>query len=252
MLLALMTLAPLVLPDAMAAGSDYDDLDSGGKKTHSTSSSDEGDEAPPARAEVVREIVRGFYMKSDVGVTNYLGTYGFKPGLGTSILRAGTTLSLSAGQDFVDNEKNSMAWEVAFNQGVFNGLDWRTNSQAIRQGLLPQSAQIEGDSRTFSLLGNFEYSIYPNRRFGVGLRAGGGVMFVPLLMNKLVAQRDVYPEFNSSLPVHQLPHPMFFGGPTLEYYTKLSHFSVGADVDVSYAVGFDLGVTSTGYFKYTY
>jgi hypothetical protein len=42
------------------------------------------------------------------------------------------------------------------------------------------------------------------------------------------------------------------GGPTFEYYTKLSHFSAGIDVDVFYAIGFDLGLNATGNLKYTF
>jgi hypothetical protein len=32
----------------------------------------------------------------------------------------------------------------------------------------------------------------------------------------------------------------------------MSHFSVGADVDAIYAIGFDLGVSITGALKYTF
>ena len=45
------------------------------------------------------------------------------------------------------------------------------------------------------------------------------------------SEHVVFPAFGNSLPVHQSPHPVFFGGPTVEYYTKLSHFSVGLDAD---------------------
>ena len=51
---------------------------------------------------------------------------------------------------------------------------------------------------------------------------------------------------------HGTPHPIVMGGPTFEYYTKLSHFSVGIDADVFYAIGFDLGASVTGTLKYTF
>jgi hypothetical protein len=41
-------------------------------------------------------------------------------------------------------------------------------------------------------------------------------------------------------------------GPTIEYYTKLSHFSVGMDLDVTYVLNFDLGISPLGYLKYTF
>jgi hypothetical protein len=52
--------------------------------------------------------------------------------------------------------------------------------------------------------------------------------------------------------VHENPHFMGFAGPTLEYYTKLSHFSVGIDADIVYAYDFDLGAHFSGYLKYTF
>jgi hypothetical protein len=42
------------------------------------------------------------------------------------------------------------------------------------------------------------------------------------------------------------------GGPTIEYYTKLSHFSIGVDVDVYYVINFDLAVAPAGFLKYTF
>ena len=63
----LLALAPTV---SFAAGDDYEDLDeTSGKKRRPT---DEGDEDgdKPARSEVVREIERGFYLKSAVGSTS--------------------------------------------------------------------------------------------------------------------------------------------------------------------------------------
>jgi hypothetical protein len=51
---------------------------------------------------------------------------------------------------------------------------------------------------------------------------------------------------------HDAPHPLGMGGPTVEYYTKLSHFSVGGEADIFYAIGFDLGMNVTGFLKYTF
>jgi hypothetical protein len=42
------------------------------------------------------------------------------------------------------------------------------------------------------------------------------------------------------------------GGPCLEYYTKLNHFSVGLDADFVYAIDFDLGLNVTAALKYTF
>lgn len=245
----LLAVALLLAPAPIAyAAEDYEDLDSEGK-TKKPRPTDEDEEDKPAREEVIREIERGVYFKSNVGATAYLLTYGATPY--GSVLASGTSLSFAVGQDFVDNEKNSMAWEVAFDQGVHNGLNWQYTAQGINNNTINPNAAIQGDTRTFRLLGNVEYSVYPSRRLGVGGRLGGGVMYAPLLMGRVAFQDEVAPDFGSTLPVHSTPHPLGFGGATFEYYTKLSHFSVGADVDVSYALGFDLGLSTTGYFKYT-
>jgi hypothetical protein len=52
--------------------------------------------------------------------------------------------------------------------------------------------------------------------------------------------------------VHNGPLPVVAGGPTIEYYTKLSHFSLGLDVDVQYVINLDLGISPYGYLKYTF
>jgi hypothetical protein len=243
-------------PDALAQDedSDYGSLDDPGSKKKKKKPIDEeeegSDEVPGRRSpkeDIVREIERGFYAKSALGTTVYLLNYG-PLGAGTDVLRSGTAISLAVGQEFVDNEKNSMAWEVALAQGVHNGMHWEENSLML---CLPTCA-IQGDTRTFSGLVGIEYSLYPSRRFGVGVRVGGGVMIAPLLMYSEAYTRDVARVYGFDLTVHKTPHPLGYGGPTFEYYTKLSHFSVGADVDVSYAVFFDLGVSATGYMKYSF
>jgi hypothetical protein len=234
----LLAVSPLLAEvRAYAADDDIEDLDSDGRTAKS-----HGSKESKKHSEVIREIERGFYAKANIGSTSYLLNFG------GGILRGGTALGLGIGDDFIDHEKNSLSWEVQFAQGVHNGLNWQV---AAQQGFAP-SSWIQGDTRTFSGLGGIEYSIYPTRRFGIGVRVGGGVMYAPLLMDKDAYAQDVMPEFGGNILANETIHPLGYGGPTIEYYTKLSHFSVGADVDASYAVGFDLGVSVTGYLKYTF
>jgi hypothetical protein len=222
-----------------AVAQDVEDLDGGG-------STRERPERTTRRSqlggEVIREIERGYYLKSNVGSAFYLINYG-----GT--LSAGTAVGFAGGSDFVDNERSSAAWEVGLATGVHNGM--RFDNQA-RLGVPPNSL-IQGDTRTFTLSAGVEYSAYPSRRFGIGVRGGAGLMLSPLLMDAAYYQTDVEQDtWGTSINVHRQPHPLFFAGPTIEYYTKLSHLSLGADVDASYALGFDLGITATGYLKYTF
>jgi len=234
--LALLLLVSPLLAETRAHAGDIEDLDSDSKH-HEKPSKEE-----KKHAEVVREIERGFYAKANIGSTTYLLNFG------GGILRSGTALGLSLGDDFIDHEKNSMSWELQLQQGVHNGLNWQTGSQSG----LPQQRWIQGDTRTFSGLVGIEYSVYPSRRFGVGIRAGGGVLVAPLLMFQSAYQTDVVPEFGGTIPANSGVHPLGYAGPTIEYYTKLSHFSLGADADVAFSVGFDLGVSATGYMKYTF
>ncbi|MCO4744474.1 MAG: adventurous gliding motility protein CglE [Proteobacteria bacterium] len=224
---------PLVTSTAMAQSS-IEDLDAdGGKKAKKKKAA----AGAAAETEVIREIERGVYLKAGMGSTMYLLDY-------AGTLRAGTTMGLSFGQDFLDQERRSMAWEVGFVTGLHNGRRWDQQDLARKV--------IQGDTRTFSGQVAYEFSAYPTRRIGVGIRVGGGVMLSPLLIHEQSWNEEVLPSFGRGTNVHSSPHPFGFGGPTFEYYTKLSHFSIGADVDVSYAVGFDLGLVATGYAKFSF
>jgi hypothetical protein len=192
--------------------------------------------------EIIREVVRGFYAKSDVGTTLFIGRF-------SPTLQPGTATSLGIGQDFVDQEHSSMAWEVVVNQSVHNGLLYQ-----LQPGNVPPESYIQGDTRVFNLMANYEYSFYPGRRVGLGLRLGGLVGFAPVLMDQQTYLDEVVTQTWDGVnpAVHRSPLFGGFGGPTFEYYTKLSHFSVGLDADVGYVVGMDLMVSVRGFLKFTF
>lgn len=244
--------APLALGTAASAG-EYDDLDApaGGKRGGGRTEQPAAEKKVKNRAaalenEIVREIERGYYAKSSVGTTAYLLNLG-------NTLDPGTTTIFTLGRDFRDTASDSMAWEISLYEGLHNGMDYGSQAQAVEQGH-PLALIHQGDSRTFMGMAAFEYSTYPRRRVGLGIRAGGGAMIVPLLMEDSHYLDDVVNDEwgGTASAIHQGVKPVGFAGPTFEYYTKLSHFSVGADVDVMYAVGLDLGVTAAGYLKYTF
>jgi hypothetical protein len=228
-----MALVALATPPAWAQ--EYEDLDSTGKAKKSE------DTVEGRKESEVREIEKGTYAKANVGGALYLGSF-------NTFVSPGTSLALAVGRDFVDREDRSMAWEVAFFQGIHNGMHFE------EQALVSGAPLVQGDLRTytFALLG--EWATYPSRRVGLGVRAGGGVLLSPLLMDEAFYQEDVViGAWGGQDPsYHKQPHPVVIGGPNVEYYTKLSHFSVGADVDVFYAVGFDLGTSVTLALKYTF
>ena len=222
-----------VLP-LQALAQDYDDYDDYGE--------DRAEEAAPEHQKVVREVVKGFFAKANVGTTIYLGR--FAVGGAT---KAGTTTTIGVGGDFLDQERFSMAWEFSFNQGIHNGMPYEF--QADDCGAYPCH---QGDLRTYSFIGAVEASTYPSRRIGIGARVGGGLLISPLLMTEEAYQRDVVTEFGTDPGWHSGVKPVFLFGPTFEYYSKLSHFSVGIDTDVFFGINWDYGINATGYFKYTF
>jgi hypothetical protein len=192
--------------------------------------------------EQVREIVKGFYAKTNIGASVYVGKFR------SPYTKPGTSLALAIGQDFVDTQKMSLGWELSVFQGIHNGMHFEEQKGD------PNAPYIEGDFRTYLLGGTLEWSTYLTRRFGVGLRGGGGVLYSPLLMPQEYYESTVLGPWNISADpgYHGQPHPVLMGGPTIEYYTKMSHFSVGADVDVQYGIGFDVAISATGALKYTF
>ena len=198
----------------------------------------------PKKKRAVREIVKGTYAKTNVGAGMLLGRYG-------KWAKPGTSIALAVGQDFLDQESISMAWEVTFFQGINNAAHYEEQADA---GCMMDGSCMQGDLRTYTFAGLYEFSFYPSRRFGIGMRAGGGLLFSPLLMDEGYYETEVVQaEWGGQKPtVHEEPHPVVMGGPTFEYYTKLSHFSMGLDIDAYYAVGFDLGASFTGTLKYTF
>ena len=224
-----------ISPEASAQDLDFDSTEEK-KKRKKKSKSVEFDRN-------VREIERGMYSKANVGATIYVLNH---PAPFTAPVNS---LALSVGDDFVDRESMSMAWEVSFLQTVHNGAAYDQ-----QPGNIAVNNYFQGDTRGFGLLGSYEISKYPTRRFGIGLKLTGGVMGMPVLMDSASFDTLVVAQSwgLTAAPNHRKVYIPVGGGPTLEYYTKLAHFSVGMDLDVLYIVGWDLGVQPTGYMKYTF
>lgn len=243
LLVSLAIAAPAVMTSSAAQAQDVIDIDSGDPKEDKKKKRVRGTD------EIVREIERGFYLKANAGLATYLLRYGAQPA-GGNLIRAGSVVAISVGNDFVDEPNRSMAWDLQFYQGVHNGMPF---DQQVPNGVSPTD-HLQGDIRAFAFLASYEFSAYPTRRLGIGFRAGAGVMFLPLLMPRQYYDTIVRPEWGNANPnIHSTPHFPVFAGPTIEYYTKLSHFSLGVDVDGTFVVGMnDLGINATGFMKYTF
>jgi len=196
---------------------------------------------------VVREINRGLYLKSNVGVTPYFATNS----IGNPVTSPVMTVDLSVGNDIVDQERLSMAVEAQFGQQLHQGPKEDEIPLEAAAGVAPI---VSGDIHVFAATATFEVSAYLTRRFSIGARAGGGVSIIPLLMNEQYYNELILaPNGLQTAVAHAGPQPTIRGGATFEYYTKLSHFSVGADVDVLMVIGsLGLGLSPTGYLKYTF
>ena len=190
---------------------------------------------------VVREINRGFYMKSGIGATPYFQSNS----IGGSLLSPVMTVDLSAGNDIVDKERLSMAVELQLSQQLHDGP---------KDDVVGFEAPIvQGDVHVFAITGTYEVSGYLTRRFGIGARAGGGVSIIPLLMKDPYYSEQIAAQWGVRAVAHEGVQPTVRAGATIEYYTKLSHFSVGADIDALVVVGsLGFGLSPTGYLKYTF
>jgi len=196
---------------------------------------------------VVREINRGLYLKSGVGVTPYFATNS----IGNPVTQPVMTVDLSVGNDIVDQERLSMAVEAQFGQQLHQGPKAEEIPLEVAAGLAPV---VSGDIHVFAATATFEVSAYLTRRFSIGARGGGGVSIIPLLMNEQYYNELILePNGIAIAAAHSGPQPTIRGGGTIEYYTKLSHFSVGADIDVLMVIGsLGFGLSPTGYLKYTF
>ncbi len=134
----------------------------------------------------IREIEKGTYAQANVGAAMFLDKF-------AGAVSPGTSLGLSIGHDFVDQEKTSMAFEFAFFQGIHNGESYQ--AQVAAGGPF-----VEGDLRTYTLVGLLEWSHYPSRRVGIGLRAGGGMMTSPLLMDEVTTGTRSSPNSRTAIP----------------------------------------------------
>jgi hypothetical protein len=232
--LSVLTLSSFA-PTALAQDMDFDESETKKKKKREAKKVDIDRD--------VREIERGLYTKANAGAMIYLLDH--KGPITVPV----HSVALSIGDDFVDRERSSMAWEVSFLQTVHNGLSFDQQPEYIA----PQH-YIQGDTRGFSLLGAYEIAKYPSRRFGIGMRFVAGVMGMPVLMDEATYDAAVVAGAwgLGASPNHRKVYIPIGGGPTIEYYTKLAHFSVGVDSDVLYILNFDLGINVTGYMKYSF
>lgn len=196
-----------------------------------------------AKEKVVREIERGVYLRANAGTTILVGPR-------SALLKAGTTLDFTVGQDVLDKVKASAGWEINITQSIFNAKF--SSYDELPGSSIDPRFYVQGDSYMLGLTVGGGGQAYPVRRLGIGGHAGAGIAYLPLLLEKNAYQTRVVPDWGVDPGLYNSVKLMIYAGPTLEYYTKLSHFSLGIDVNFMYVLGFDYGIRASGFFKYSF
>lgn len=203
-----------------------------------------GSQSVSEDADIEREIVRGYYLRANAGSLILFGPR-------SAVLRPGTTIDLTVGQDVHDTLKASAGWEINLTQSIFNAsiADYR---DLIGSNIDPRH-YVQGNTQMLGITAGGGGQYYPVRRLGIGGHAGAGIAYFPLLIHNEAWQTRVVPEWGGFDPgLYNSVKFMAYGGATLEYYTKLSHFSFGINADFVYILGFDFGLKAGGFFKYTF
>ncbi len=226
------------------------DIDS---QPEDTSSSRQGTSKKKKRR-ATREVVKGAYLKMNVGPIFWL------PPISNVTTTSGTELDFSFGYDVIDRLPFTLTVEASFSTIITNGTGINDNEsfQALLEaGIAPT---IQGDFRVFA--GTVNVRLGPNfggrktKRANFSIQVGGGGGYSP----PLIDLKDA--EIQNRMNANNLGFIMqgrFLGlitpGLGIEYYTKLSHFSIGLDVDANIILGGPapaIGIGADFFAKYTF
>lgn len=181
-----------------------------------------------------REVVHGMYIKATFGSLGWLGQLGAESSFGTSA-------SFEFGYDVVDLLPFTLSISGTYYQGINNGVSVGDNGTGITQG----------DFRSIGGLVGARMGFNPGkrkvRRWTIGVDIKAGIYVSPALRDK--GQID-------SGALQASPGALILPGVGIEHFSRLSHFSIGADVHVPLVVGtpagFVAGLDIVGFFKYTF
>ena len=201
-----------------------------------------------------REVVKGAYAKANMGVGIALPPFR-KYTSGTS-----TQVDFSFGVDALDR----LAFTLTVEGSLFNMISNATGPVEVAPGSPCPTEQIgnicvstvQGD---YNLIGGtVAVRFGPNfggkrvKRLHLAIQVGGGVGTSP----KLVDENSDLFAANGLVLLQGGPVGIITPGIGLEYYTRLSHFSVGLDVDFNVVVGragvVPMWVAPSLFIKYTF
>ena len=196
----------------------------------------------------VREIVKGAYLKVNLGPLFWL------PPISSFTSTTGTEMDISFGYDVVDTLGFTLAVEGSFVQVITNGDGVSTEIGRDIQ------SPIQGDFRIFGGTGSVRATANIGgkrvKRFSISGHGGGGVGYSPTNIPK---NTEAYSRMLSRMAYGEIMQDKLLGlvqgGLGFEYYTRLSHFSVGVDVDFNVILGgpiVAMGVATNAFAKYTF
>jgi hypothetical protein len=201
--------------------------------------------AQRANKRPVREVYKGAYGKMSMGAIIWLGS------IADYTTTSGTALDFTFGYDFLDRLNFTMTGEVNFYQVI-------TNGQGSVAGL-GFASPVQGDFRIVG--GTANLRLGPNfvgrrvKRLHLAFQVGGGVGYSPRLTDLDSPNAAFGFASWNNRDMHNRALGLITPGVGLEYYTPLSHFSLGLDVDFQMIVGgpvFAMGVAPYAFFKYTF
>lgn len=204
-----------------------------------------------------REVVKGVYAKANMGAGIALPPFR-KYTSGTS-----TQVDFSVGGDVIDRLGFTLTIEGSFFNMISNAagpFDQRADpTRPCNTGEVAGSICISKVQGGYNLIGGTAAVRFgPNfggrrvKRLHLAIQVGGGVGYSPLLVDETTA---VFAS-NGPILLQGRAVGLITPGVGLEYYTRLSHFSIGIDVDFNVAIGgsnlLAMWVTPSLFIKYTF
>jgi hypothetical protein len=192
-----------------------------------------------------REVVKGAYAKVNMGLGISL------PPFRSYTSSTSTQVDFSFGVDVLDR----LAFTLTIEGSFFNMIS-NANGPIRNADRTFTPSVVQGD---YNLIGGTAAVRFgPNfggkrvKRLHLAIQVGGGVGYSP----KLVDDASVLFQTNRLVLLQGGPVGLITPGIGLEYYTRLSHFSLGLDVDFNVVVGragvVPMWVTPTLFIKYTF
>lgn len=195
------------------------------------------------RRRAPREVIKGFYGKANIGAIIWV------PPISNYTSTVGTEIHVSLGYDIIDKLNFTLSLQGTFFQLV-------TNGDGSFGGI---ASPIQGDFRIFG--GVAALRLGPNfggkkvKRANLAIQIGGGVGASPLLVPKEGTNYATGASIYGGL-MQDGAVGIITPGIGVEYYTKLSHFSVGLDLTGDIFIGSNsqiaVGIGITGALKYTF